>query len=488
MKLIKEAIKFLINIIFKHKSFGNSIKVFCENMGVAYIKLAQILATQNYRGILNEKDRKDLMSICDEVAPIPYKEIEEILKTEYGDKLYDIFTYIDPESVGSASVSQVHRAVLKNGKEVAIKIKRKDVVLTINKDIKTIRFFYNHFGWMLQLTNKIGGNHALDLYLKWILEETDFVNEKNNIKKYQDFANTMNSKFNDSYKIVIPSCYEELCTENVIVMDFVSNPTIKKMKLNEENKKRLSQAIKSYLMMSFYAVLHDEKVIFHGDPHGGNIYIDDNNNIGFLDMGLVFQLSDEDKKLLKEFALAAFSKDYERIYDCIISFGDLSDKKAQKLKTEIKDFCEKIGSKDITYYFSDMIEICIRYEILPPNFLFCMSKAFLCMNGINDQFNIVNTATDIMIEQMTEYILTKSLTDCKRIIKSGKRILPKITRDILEVGILGAVSKESRELLDMYAEYEELVGDYKEFIQMIKANYENISNDQGTKSYQRKEV
>lgn len=51
MKLIKEAIKFLINIIFKHKSFGNSIKVFCENMGVAYIKLAQILATQNYRGI-----------------------------------------------------------------------------------------------------------------------------------------------------------------------------------------------------------------------------------------------------------------------------------------------------------------------------------------------------------------------------------------------------------------------------------------------------
>lgn len=262
MKLIKEAIKFLINIIFKHKSFGNSIKVFCENMGVAYIKLAQILATQNYRGILNEKDRKDLMSICDEVAPIPYKEIEEILKTEYGDKLYDIFTYIDPESVGSASVSQVHRAVLKNGKEVAIKIKRKDVVLTINKDIKTIRFFYNHFGWMLQLTNKIGGNHALDLYLKWILEETDFVNEKNNIKKYQDFANTMNSKFNDSYKIVIPSCYEELCTENVIVMDFVSNPTIKKMKLNEENKKRLSQAIKSYLMMSFYAVLHDEKLYF----------------------------------------------------------------------------------------------------------------------------------------------------------------------------------------------------------------------------------
>ena len=56
------------------------------------------------------------------------------------------------------------------------------------------------------------------------------------------------------------------------------------------------------------------------------------------------------------------------------------------------------------------------------------------------------------------------------------------------MGILGAVSKESRELLDMYAEYEELVGDYKEFIQMIKANYENISNDQGTKSYQRKEV
>lgn len=426
MRLLREAIKFLINITFKHKGFGNSIKMFCENMGVAYVKLAQILATQNYRGILKEKDREDLMSICDEVAPIPYNEIEDILKSEYGSKLYDIFDNIDPKEVGSASVSQVHHAVLKNGKEVAIKVKRKDVVQTINRDIKTIRFFYNHFGWMLQLTNKIGGNHALDLYLKWILEETDFVNEKNNIRKYQEFATTMNSKFKNSYKIVIPSCYHELCTENVIVMDFISNPTIKKMELNEENKTRLSQAIKSYLKMSFYAVLHDEEVIFHGDPHGGNIYIDDNNNIGFLDMGLVFQLSVEDKKLLKEFALAAFSKDYERIYNCIIAFGNLSDKKAEELKMEIKDFCEKIGSKDITYYFTDMIEICIRYEILPPNFLFCMSKAFLCMNGINDQFSIVNTATEIMIEQMTEYILAKSYNDCKRVIKSGKRILPNL--------------------------------------------------------------
>lgn len=488
MKLIREAIKFLINITFKHKSFGNSIKIFCENMGVAYIKLAQILATQNYRGILNEKDRKDLMSICDEVAPIPYKEIEEILKTEYGDKLYDIFAYIDPERVGSASVSQVHRAILKNGSEVAIKVKRKDVVSSINQDIKTIRFFYNHFGWLLRLTNKIGGNHALDLYLKWILEETDFINEKNNIKNYQDFANEMNSKFPGSYKIVIPACYDELCTDNVIVMDFISNPTIKNMELNEENKIRLSQAIKSYLKMSFYAVLHDGKVIFHGDPHGGNIYIDDNNNIGFLDMGLVFQLSDEDKKLLKEFALAAFSKDYERIYDCIIIFGKLSDKKAQKLKMEIKDFCERVGSKDITYYFTDMIEICIRYEILPPNFLFCMSKAFLCMNGINDQFSILNTATDIMVEQMTEYILTKSLNDGIKVVSSSRKILPSLTNDILKMGIIGAFSKQSRQLLNIYAEYQELVSDYEEFIRMVKANYENITNDEERESYQRKEV
>ncbi len=477
MKLIKAGIKYLFNVTFKHKKCGEAIKLFCEEMGIAYVKLAQILATQNYRGILSEENQKILRSVCDDVAPIPYEEIEAILKEEYKEQFDDIFSSIEKEKIGSASVSQVHKAILKSGEEVAVKVKRKDVVSSITKDIKTIKSFYNIFGRILKLNNKIGGNHALDLYLKWILEETDFEREKNNIKSYNDFAQNMNSKLKNSNHIVIPKCYEELCTNNVIVMEYISEPTIKNMEETEENKERLSKAINSYLKMSFYAVLHGEDVIFHGDPHGGNIYIDENDNIGFLDMGLVFKLSEEDKEMLINFALAAFCKDYGRIFDSLIIYGNLSNRKAKKFKQEIQEFTKNIGSKDITCYFTDMIEICLKYEILPPNFLFCMSKSFLCMNGINDQFNIINTASEVMQEQMVEYIASKSIKDLKRVIASGSKIAPSIAKNTLEFGLAGAISKESDEILKAYAEYQDLVSDYQELIKMLKANYTNDSSD-----------
>ena len=181
MKMTKEFFRLIFNMVIRRVTFGGSLKIFCDNMGVAYIKLAQILATQNYKGILKEKDWEDLLAICDNVKPVPFTEIKDILEEEFGDKLYNIFENIDEKPLGSASVSQVYHAVLKDTKEeVAVKVKRKDVVKSIEKDIKTIRLFYNVFGRFLKFTNKCGGNYALDLYLKWILEETDFINEKNN--------------------------------------------------------------------------------------------------------------------------------------------------------------------------------------------------------------------------------------------------------------------------------------------------------------------
>ena len=110
MKLYIQAIKLLFNKFILRKNNGIVIKDFSEKMGVVYIKLAQMLATQNFGNLFTEKDRKMLSSICDNCNPISYDEIEEILKQEYGVNLDNVFSFIEKEPVGSASVSQVHRA------------------------------------------------------------------------------------------------------------------------------------------------------------------------------------------------------------------------------------------------------------------------------------------------------------------------------------------------------------------------------------------
>jgi len=106
---------------------GVVIKDFSERMGVVYIKLSQMLAIQNFGNLFTEKDRQMLSSICDACNPIDYDEILDILKEEYGTNLNNIFSFIDCEPVGSASISQVHRTIFKTGEEVAVKVKRRDI-------------------------------------------------------------------------------------------------------------------------------------------------------------------------------------------------------------------------------------------------------------------------------------------------------------------------------------------------------------------------
>lgn len=483
MKMTKEVLRLMYNRIIKRLTFGESLKIFCDNMGVAYIKLAQILATQNYKGILKDKDRKALLEICDNVKTVPFKEIEAILKDEFGDELYNIFECIDCEPLGSASVSQVHRAVLKDTKEeVAIKVKRKDVVKSIESDIKVIRILYNTVGKILKFTNKSGGNHALDLYLKWIMEETDFINEAHNMKLYQKFASDINGVVEGAHNIVIPKVYDDLCRDNVIVMEYIKTKTLKNLDSKDPLvQEKISEAISSYLKSNFYAVIHDKDVIFHGDPHGGNIYVDENGNVGFLDMGLVFALNKEDRALLRDFAFNAFSQDYEKLYDTLIVYGNMSKRKAEKFKNEIKNFCETISTKDISFYFTDMIEICLKYELLPPNFLFCMSKAFLCLNGIADSFSVVNTAKEIVLEQLVEYSLKNSFTDISHFALKGFKVFPHFLHMACEKGLTFSFAHSTNELIDLYGEFKKIVSEYEELINLIDKNSNQKTNEQKKK-------
>lgn len=139
MKLYIEFIKLLFKKFILRKNTGIVIKEFAENMGIVYIKLAQMLATQNYGNLFTEEDRKMLSSICDESKTISYEAIEKMLKQEYGEELSDIFEFIEHEPIGSASVSQVHKAILKTGEVVVIKIKRRDITSKVDEDIEQIR-------------------------------------------------------------------------------------------------------------------------------------------------------------------------------------------------------------------------------------------------------------------------------------------------------------------------------------------------------------
>ena len=346
MKLYIEIIKLLLKKCILRKNNGIIIKEFAQKMGVVYIKLAQILATQNYEKIFTEQDREMLCSICDECSPIRYSQVKQILRQEYGEDLKNIFSSIEKKPIGSASISQVHRAVLKNGEEVAIKVKRHDITKTIESDIAQIRKLVNRYGKVIKLGNLVGGNYALDLYLDWIMQETDFTHEIENIKLYQNFADSVNGKVKGTTKMKVPKIYEKYCTENVIMMELIKKKPISKEKLTENAKKKNSIGINSWMQSTFWAMFHDKQIVFHGDPHPGNLCIDEEGNICFLDMGLVFALSDRDAKLCREFFLAAYTGNDEKLYNMLVIYGNnLSETQKKAFRRDCKIFCQDIKKK-----------------------------------------------------------------------------------------------------------------------------------------------
>ena len=463
MRLYFEFFCMIFRILVFHKSVGESVRIFCEHMGIVYIKFAQILATQNYGNLFTENDREVICSICDDCNPVSYEYVKNVLIAEYGLEYKNIFSDIDEKPIGSASISQVHWAKLNDGREVVIKVKRHEIAKNVERDIIAIKKLVHRFGWIFKFDNFSAGDCALDLYTKWIYEETDFIHERNNIKLYCDFANSVNGALQDTCNILVPRVIEEYCIENIIVMEYVSSSTITHIKLNNENKNMLANGVNSYLKLSFYALFSDIPVVFHGDPHPGNVFMDRDGNIGFLDMGLLFALSENDKMLIREFFFAVYFDDEEQLLRLLLPYSRMTDDKLVLFKQDVRNYLVTIKTKEVSYYFMDMVNICLYYEFLPPNFLFCMAKAFMCLNGISHFTGNDIIAYDLLHREILECYLNRIIKDFSTGISCIKRSIGDYTKNILSFNKV-----DMKQFVDDLSMYENILSSVKDDCSILK--------------------
>ncbi|MBE6138864.1 MAG: AarF/ABC1/UbiB kinase family protein [Firmicutes bacterium] len=467
MKLYYEMIRLLFNKYIRKYENGRLVKDFCENMGVVYIKLAQMLSAHSFGSLFTEKDRIILSGVCSSCKHMSFDEVKKVLETEFQCSVDDVFLSIDSIPIGAASISQVHKATLKSGETVAVKIKRKGVTENVDKEIKQIKRLMYTFGKFLKFGNFSGFDRALHLYLDWIYQETDFTREANNINTYTKFANSVNGKIEGNKLIRVPKYYPELCTNNVIVMEYIEHKTLNNLDLTEENNSKIRNALNSYISSSLYAMFNDLKIVFHGDPHSGNIYIDDDGNIGFLDMGLLFELTDEDVKETKDFFFAIYKRDYDRIYNLVIPYGKMDESAKEQFKNDIKLCCDSVINKPATSYFIDFMNVCLKYEVCPPNFLFCLAKAFLCLDGINKVCHNQVPGTELLKEQVVEFHIKNIMRDTHSILIDSIKVFPSFTSNTCRYGLIKGIAKGVVENDNIYEKAKQALENYREILEMI---------------------
>lgn len=442
MKLYVNGFLMLIKRFVFRQNTGKVIYWFAKKMGIVYIKLAQILAMQNYGNVFTEEDRIKLSAICDHCNPIRFEKIKKMIEREYGCPIEKKFKKVYPEPIGSASISQVHKAILNNGTIVAIKVKREDITKKIEKDVKQISKFIHRFGRFFRFHNHLASDNMLLLYLDWIKEETDFLNETENINKYYHFAKSVKGKVEDTVNIVIPKVYRNLCTDNIIVMDYIFSKTINQMNLTATNKKKIAKCLDDYLHLSFYALFNGKTVFFHGDPHGGNIFIDSQGNVGFLDMGLLFELDKEEANFVRKLFFYSYNGKYEKLYDLLLSNSVYVTYDEVALKKDLMKMTQQFKTMPVTHFFVGMIGIFTQYNIEPPDVLFELAKAFVSLYGINSFVGNKKSAEDLLTSQIVEYYVSRTINDFKELATKAKDILPDLMQTIEEKGLVKGITQE----------------------------------------------
>lgn len=267
-----------------------------KNMGPTYVKLGQLLSTRP--DLIPEPYLKALESLQDDVEEIPYSEVQKIVEEEIGQRISKAFESFEVQPLASASIGQVHLAVLRSGKKVAVKIQRPGVRKNFIEDLDTLKELTDVAVKHSKTAKKYAVDEILDELRFILLNELDYVKEAENLIALGE--NT--SKYP---KIVIPQPVEGYSTSKILTMDYIDGQKITSIspisRIETNYKPLVDELVAAYL----------KQIIFdgfaHADPHPGNVHLTKDNKIALMDLGMVAKFSpDLRENILK--LLIAISK------------------------------------------------------------------------------------------------------------------------------------------------------------------------------------
>jgi ubiquinone biosynthesis protein len=283
-----------------------------EELGTTFVKLGQILSTRT--DILPRDFIRELSKLQDSLKPIDYSVIRELIKTELGKPVEEIFASLDPSALGVASIGQVHAGTLKDGREVVTKVRKPGVYEQVNEDLEILR----QLAGIAQERWENGGQyHLVDIVeevAEALMAEMDYTMEGHNCEYFAQF-------FKDDHSIHIPKVLWEYTTTRAITLERIHGVRIMDIELWDKggNRKKMAErAFNIWARMVFYAD------IFHADPHPGNLLVEEDGRLGLLDFGMIGIMDDEVREALATTVLAILNRDVDLLIDSLIEMGAVS--------------------------------------------------------------------------------------------------------------------------------------------------------------------
>jgi ubiquinone biosynthesis protein len=285
-----------------------------ERMGPIFVKLGQVLSSRP--DLLPPAYVKALSRLQDRVEPFPSAEVEEIVERELGVPISKAFATFDATPIAAASLSQVHRAALRDGRQVVVKVQRPGIRPQIAADLEVLTQIAGFFDHHTEIGKRFRFLEMLDEFRRDLERELDYRQEARNLAQIGENLKAFRW-------IVVPRPIEGHATERVLTMDYIEARKITELGPHAPRDMDLQRLAEELFRAYLQQILVDG--FFHADPHPGNILVTDDGRLALLDLGMVGQLSPARREQLLRLMLAISKGQGEEAADLLIRIGETLD-------------------------------------------------------------------------------------------------------------------------------------------------------------------
>jgi len=288
------------------EAFANDL----ESLGPTFIKLGQILSSR--ADLLPPAYLDALSRLQDNIEPFPYEEVERTIRQELGVRISHAFVEFERLPIAAASLGQVHRAVLRGGREVAVKVQRPGIRELIEQDLATFHDIAKVIDRLGAVRN-VDAGRVLEEFRRALLAELDYREEARNLV-------TIARQLRDFENIVVPLPVEDYTTGRVLTMDYIAGTKITAVSRVEWTEVDGSTLAEDLLSAYLQQILIDG--VFHADPHPGNVLLTPDRRLALIDLGMVGRISAHAQEQLFKLILAIAEGRGDDAADVLVAIGE----------------------------------------------------------------------------------------------------------------------------------------------------------------------
>jgi ubiquinone biosynthesis protein len=394
---------------FLAPNFGVRLRRALDDLGPTFVKFGQVLSTRS--DILPEGVLAELQKLQDTARPMPAGVAQKIIERELGAPVDEVFASFDPVPLGSASIGQVHKAVLRSGEIVAVKVQRPEAPARVAGDLELMRDF------AALLDRRFGRGLFVDVeglvaeFEVVIRRELDFSAEAENARRFAaNFAGT---------QVVIPGVYLDLSTPRVLTEEFIEGTRfrdIRPLSMTPSERRRVAtMGADAIFKMAF------EDGFFHGDPHPSNLLLTPSGDLALLDFGMVGYMSQGDIEALSRLFIAVIQRDASAALRGLERLGvGYATEIRGDLVRDLREFLNKysglsVGEVTLGQALSELIALARRYRLRMPPVFPLLTKALITAEGlarsIDPTINVYEVARPYAQRLLSERFRPRTVAD-----------------------------------------------------------------------------